>query len=167
MTKSLDLGCGENIRNEFNADELYGVDISGNETNNIKIADLAIDPIPFEDNYFDFVTAFDFLEHIPRVLYLERKLKNPFIEVMNEIHRVLKPGGVFLGATPAFPYPQTYQDPTHVNVITDYTVQYFVENGQSLKLGRQYGFKGKFELMGQGWHPTINYWLMWQLRSIK
>ena len=71
MTKTLDLGCGKNPKNPFNADELYGTDIVDLDNPNIKIADLCIEDIPFEDNLFDYVTGFDFLEHIPRLLYLD------------------------------------------------------------------------------------------------
>ena len=75
------------------ATEVFGVDINNYNNPNIKIADLAIESIPFEDNLFDFVTGFDFLEHIPRVLYLGMERRQPFIDVMSEIWRVLKPGG--------------------------------------------------------------------------
>ena len=31
--------------------------------------DLVVDPIPFPDDSFEYVTAYDFLEHIPRLIY--------------------------------------------------------------------------------------------------
>ena len=117
MTKTLDLGCGKNPKNPFNADELYGTDIVDLDNPNIKIADLCIEDIPFEDNLFDYVTGFDFLEHIPRLLYLDGKRKQPFIDIMSETWRVLKPGGQALFATPAHPHQEMFQDPQHVNFI--------------------------------------------------
>lgn len=57
---------------EFNVDYLLG---SGKE-------------IPFNDNYFDIVTIAQVLHHIPN--------KREIIEVLNEMKRVLKPGGMFI-----------------------------------------------------------------------
>jgi hypothetical protein len=92
MTKSLDFGCSIKPKNPYHADEIYGVDIWEDLSRNIKKADLVVEPIPFEDDFFDFVTAYDLIEHIPRLIYKpERRL--PFIELMNEIYRVLKMGG--------------------------------------------------------------------------
>jgi len=73
MTKTLDLGCGPNPRNPFFAENVYGIDINNFQNPNIMVADLAIEPIPFESDYFDFVTGVDFLEHIPRLIYLGRE----------------------------------------------------------------------------------------------
>ena len=102
MTRTLDLGCGLNPRNPFNCSEIYGIDIREHKIKNIFNVDLVTNPIPFQDNFFDYVTAFDFIEHIPRVVYLPKR-KFPFIDLMSEIFRVLKPGGKFLSSTPAFP----------------------------------------------------------------
>jgi SAM-dependent methyltransferase len=167
VTKSLDLGCGESMRNIFNADEAYGVDIIDLDNPNIRKADLSVEPIPFEDNTFDYVTGFDFLEHIPRSLYVNGKTINPFIEIMNEIYRVLKPEGRFMGFTPAYPHPETFQDPTHVNFITEKTIDYFGINGAAYHYGKSYGLTAKFEIMGQGWHDQIKYWLVWDLKAVK
>lgn len=120
---------------------------------NIKCADLAIDEIPFPDNYFDYVTAHDFLEHIPRVIYVANKSsmkperRNPFIELMNEIYRVLKPGGLFLSITPAYPHGVAFRDPTHVNFITEDTFPlYFDDKNRWASI---YGFKGAFRVNTQ------------------
>lgn len=67
---TLDLGCGENPRNPFNSSQIYGLDIRENLERNIRYADLAVEALPFSENMFDFITAYDFLEHIPRVIYL-------------------------------------------------------------------------------------------------
>ena len=147
-TKSLDLGCGKNIRNPFNCEFLYGLDIRERPEENIKSCDLTIEPIPFEDNFFDCVSAFDFIEHIPRIIYAPNR-RFPFIELMSEIYRVLKMGGVFLSVTPAFPKQEAYMDPTHVNIITEHTFLAYFDDVNCW--GRDYGFKGAFHIEGQQW----------------
>ena len=165
MTKTLDLGCGPNPQNPFLATEVFGVDINNFNNSNIKIADLAIESIPFEDNLFDFVTGFDFLEHIPRVLYLGRERRQPFIDLMSEVWRVLKPGGQTYFATPAFPRPEAFQDPQHVNIITENTILYFSEPVW-LELCQAYGFRGQFEVIKQTWGEPPSH-LIWHLRAVK
>lgn len=148
MTKSLDLGSGPNPKNFFNADSVYGVDINGELPHNVKKADLSIEPIPYEDNYFEFVTAHDFLEHIPRLLYVPQR-RLPFIELMNEIYRVLKSSGFFLSFTPAYPHCEVFRDPTHVNIITDQTFPAYFDNIN--RWGATYGFNGAFKVIQQQW----------------
>ena len=82
---------------------------------------------------------------------------------MNEIYRVLKPGGIFLHVTPAFPSPEAFQDPTHVNIITENTFPcYFCNpNPDAKNLG--YGFTGDFELIDQRW--LHNTWIVGLLRD--
>ena len=162
-TKSLDLGCGLIPRNPYGADHVFGIDLVGEETDFLKLADLAIQPIPFRDSSVDFVTAFDFLEHVPRLTYINGIRIHPFIELMNEIHRVLKPGGIFLAHTPAYPRQEAFQDPTHVNVISENTIQYFA--GHSIETCRSYGFRGEFEIIRQEWAKDFTYWLIWEIRK--
>ena len=177
ITKSLDLGCGPKPKNPFLAEEVFGVDINNFNKPNIYIADLAIDPIPFEDDTFDFVSGFDFLEHIPRVLYLGKERRQPFIDVMSEVFRVLKPGGQTFFATPAYPHPEAFQDPQHVNTLTTESIQYFA--GYYLSLTRGYGFKGNFEIVQHLWasepivitegsrYEVYPFHLIWHLKVIK
>ncbi|OOY52284.1 hypothetical protein BOV94_02870 [Solemya velum gill symbiont] len=101
-----------------------GVDIRESEDGTIVSADLAIEAIPFESDSFDFVTAFDLIEHIPRIIYAPER-RFCFVELMNEIYRVLKPGGLFYSFTPAYPASAAWRDPTHVNIITDETFHVF------------------------------------------
>jgi SAM-dependent methyltransferase len=144
-TRHLDLGCGPSPRNPFNMNLLFGVDLTPLNKPGIVVqrANLASEPIPFESDYFDSISAFDFLEHIPRQIYLEstREIIFPFIRLMDEIYRVLKPEGRFLAHTPNFTSDEAYQDPTHVNPVTTRTHEYFCLP----KLwGAMYGFKGSF-----------------------
>ena len=146
MTKSLDLGCGANPRNPFNTDVVYGVDVREDLERRIKRADLVIEPIPFPDDYFDYVTAYDFLEHIPRLIYAPTR-RNAFVELMNEIYRVLKSNGIFMSLTPAYPHPEAFRDPTHVNIITDQTFHTYFDNIN--RWASVYGFKGSFQILSQ------------------
>lgn len=166
-SKAIDLGCGDKPRNPFHATELFGVDIRGDLAAGIKSSNLAIDPIPWPDNYFDYCTAYDFLEHIPRILTSADGLRTrfPFVNLMNEIWRVLKPGGLFLHHTPGFPFKQAFQDPTHVNIITEDTIPYYFcePNVYAKKIG--YGFHGSFTLIDQAWLNTA--WVVSVLQSVK
>jgi SAM-dependent methyltransferase len=150
-TQALDLGCGTTPRNPFNADVMFGIDIREDPAINVKYADLTIEPIPYADSSFDYVTAFDFFEHIPRVLYAPAR-RFPFVELMDEIHRVLKTAGVLLAHTPAYPYAEAFQDPTHVNILSEETFpKYFDEQNTWARI---YGFTGAFQILDQGWNKS-------------
>ncbi len=144
-TRHLDLGCGPVPRNPYGRDELCGVDIAPRLLPGCTVlaGNLSLEPIPFATDHFDSVSAFDFLEHVPRVLPTAdgRGTRFPFIELMNEISRVLRPGGLLYAVTPCYPSREAFQDPTHVNIITDRTHLYF---SGAEPLGRMYGFTGCF-----------------------
>lgn len=135
-------------KNDFNADEVFGVDVRDDLDANIRRADLVIESIPFDSDFFEYVTAHDFLEHIPRVVYVPHR-RNAFVEVMNEVYRVLKAGGLFLSVTPAYPNAEAFRDPTHVNIITDQTFPAYFDNVNRWASG--YGFKGAFSIELQEW----------------
>lgn len=144
MSRHLDLGCGAVPRNPYARDELFGVDLSGSQIGGpIRQANLALHAIPFGDDSFESVSAYDFLEHVPRVLATPdgQATRLPFIELMNEIWRVLRHGGLFYASTPVYPHANAFVDPTHVNVVTDGTHRYFT---RPAPLGAMYGFKGDF-----------------------
>lgn len=67
---------------------------------------------------------------------------------MNEISRILRPGGLLYALTPCYPSREAFQDPTHVNFITEKTHVYFTG---SKPLGRMYGFTGNFRLKRCEW----------------
>ena len=145
-TKHLDIGCGTNPRNPFECDELHGVDIFEQDTKdfNYKQCNVIFEPLPFDNSSFDSVSAYDFLEHIPRTTTINNQGVFPFIHVMNEAYRVLKPGGIFYAITPGYPRAEAFVDPTHVNFITRKTHTYFTSPKYK---GRMYGFNGKFEII--------------------
>ena len=44
--------------------------------------------------------------------------------------------------TPVYPAAEAFQDPTHVNIITEQTIGYFT--GRFQNIGKRYGFHGMF-----------------------
>ena len=189
----LDIGCGAKPRNPYGYSNLYGVDIYQDNAlpSDIifKLANLTTQAIPFEDNTFDSISAFDFIEHVPRVLAMGNLTRFPFVELMNEAWRVLKPNGLLYAQTPAYPHPAAFQDPTHVNFITNKTHKYFCGAKPEAAI---YGFKGQFEVVQVKWirgeresiqlsawakikigfrritfRKKSNSHLLWELRAIK
>ena len=93
-SKLLDMGCGTGFIlglavNIF--DELHGVDITpamlakvDTSTGKVKVHCAPAEKTPFEDNAFDVVTAYSFMDHLYQL--------GPLLA---EVYRVLKPGGIF------------------------------------------------------------------------
>ena len=161
MTKHLDLGCGTQPRNPYKHTELYGIDLRAGlvvpGVRDIRAANLNLEAIPFEDHFFDSVSAYDFLEHVPRtaINFTSGETIFPFVRLMNEAWRVLKNGGLFYSVAPAFPHALAFADPTHVNFMSVKTQRYFT--GEE-PMARMYGFVGRFELIRQARiHPRGDY----------
>ena len=152
-SRHLDLGCGQLPRNPYLQDEVFGIDSRELHSDSPKVhlvqANLITQPIPFPDDFFDSVSAYDFLEHIPRILVDPAgQSVFPFIRLMDEIWRVTRHGGALFALTPCYPAPEAFQDPTHVNIMTDRTHEYF--SGES-PVGRMYGFRGDFDVRSVQW----------------
>ena len=148
----LDMGCGSNARNPLLAPKLIGGDILpqsriGTQLDFEYIKLELTGEIPLVSGSVNSISGFDFLEHLPRGSLIETNL---FIKFMNEASRILARGGVLILVTPAYPSSAAFQDPTHVNFISEQTVQYFVGgNPGATNLG--YGFIGQFEWISQEW----------------
>lgn len=72
------------------------------ELPNVEFHRMTVPPIGFESNSFDFVIAFQVIEHI-----------RDDVEFVKEVHRVLKPGGRFIVSTPNASMSLT-RNPWHV-----------------------------------------------------
>jgi len=166
----LDIGCGSKPRNPFNCTTTYGVDIIAQKPVNFHYinCNVTLEPLPFEDDFFDSVSAFDFLEHVPRTAIDNGQTTFPFIRLMNEIHRVLKPGGIFYAITPGYPREEAFADPTHVNFITKKTHSYFTSPRYN---ARMYGFTGEFDKKQVKWVKfsqalSNSHWLIKFLKNL-
>lgn len=136
--KKLNLGCGNKIlENYINIDV---VDYGGNI-----IHDLNKIPYPFEDNTFDEILASHILEHL-----------NNFNQVINELYRIAKPGGIIKVFAPFFLNTKYFGDPDHkipfsIRTFDNYE---YLENKklkfyEKWKLNHQTNYKtqAKFEIL--------------------
>lgn len=122
----LDVGCGrKKFPGAVGLDHmpLPGVDV---------VSDLN-QPLPFADASFDAVYSDQVLEHIPNVLLL-----------IEEIHRVLLPGGIMVAHVPYFRSSWAAVDPTHVRQYTLNSLDYFVKGTDAFEGYRfsETGYRG-------------------------
>ena len=106
----LNLGCGNDIKKGWVNLDIYkgeGIDVV-HDLNNL--------PLPFEDNSFNYILCKDILEHVN------------YVDVMNELHRILKKGGIIRIRVPHFTSKSNYADPTHINLFSSNTFYYFVRD---------------------------------------
>ncbi|HEY3021519.1 MAG TPA: class I SAM-dependent methyltransferase [Solirubrobacteraceae bacterium] len=111
LAPRLNLGCGTDIRRGYvNLDiaPLPGVDV---------VHDLGELPLPFPDAAFDEVNCKDILEHLD------------YVDVLREIHRILRPGGRVVVEGPHFTAPAVWIDPTHRTAFSIETLGFFVAGG--------------------------------------
>lgn len=134
----LDLGCGRN-----KLPEAIGIDFLPLPSVDI-VADLN-EKLPFDNGEFDAVYANQVLEHIQNIIGL-----------VYEVHRILKPGEIFLTHVPYFRSVWAYIDVTHVRCFTINSMNYFVKGTNEYKnyRFRDEGFS-KIQVFLDNKHPSI------------
>jgi len=105
---TLNLGCGR--KPDPNA---VNVDITPDTKPDV-VHDLNVFPWPFPDNRFEKVVLWDVIEHLDSVL-----------KVMEEVHRISRPGAVLELATPHFSCSNSFTDPTHRHHFGCFSLDYF------------------------------------------
>lgn len=108
--KILDIGCGKK--------KLVGsIGLDHISLNEVDIISSLENHLPFSDSAFDLVFASQVLEHIQDLTLL-----------LEEIHRILKPGGQLVAHVPYFRSGWAHIDPTHVRSFTINTLDYYAIN---------------------------------------
>jgi SAM-dependent methyltransferase len=96
--------------------ELITLDIDEG-TNPDVVHDLRNMPLPFDDDKFDEIHAYEVLEHCGA--QGDWRL---FFSQFSEFHRILKPGGFFCATVPMWDSPWAWADPGHTRVINRQTL---------------------------------------------
>jgi ubiquinone/menaquinone biosynthesis C-methylase UbiE len=128
--KILNLGCG-NIKYDVPfKGEIVGMDIAKLKGIDI-VHNLNKFPWPIKKNEFDYVYASNILEHLDDI-----------VKPLEEIHRISKPGAIIKIIVPMFPGVWTFADPTHKQVFTYMSFNYFEEEH-----GLNYYSKARFKIL--------------------
>ena len=97
--------------------------------------------IPLPDNSCCAVYAQDFLEHIAPCSGIDcwHKHGQCVVGMMQEIHRVLAPGGFLIANTPSTNGDGAWGDPSHLSGWNMWSVNYYTEKVQAEYLGKETG----------------------------
>lgn len=142
----LDLGCGRT-----KAPGAVGIDIAPMEGVDV-VADLRRG-IPVKDGVADEVRCISFLEHLPDLVFF-----------MEEVHRVLRPGGILRARVPYFTSNYAFADPTHLRFFSYSTFDYFTpeshfqySQARFRILEKRFKFAhGRLQILGKIIEPLIN-----------
>ncbi|PYP85744.1 MAG: hypothetical protein DMF61_15540 [Blastocatellia bacterium AA13] len=127
----LNLGCCDAILSGF-----VNVDVKARE--GVEVADLR-NAWPWPANSAEFVKAHDIIEHLPDKIH-----------TMNELWRVLKPGGRAEIAVPTTDGPGAWQDPTHVSFWNRRSFMYYqAGHPYRERYGETYGIRASFAIVSE------------------
>lgn len=102
----VELGGRMNAREGYTTVDLFDADINSNLN----------DKWPFEDNSVGVIRAFDVFEHL-----------NNSIHTMEELYRILVPGGYAIIQVPSTDGRGAFQDPTHVTFWNENSFKYYTD----------------------------------------
>jgi SAM-dependent methyltransferase len=114
------IGCGASREKKVTFDEIPKewsnklITLDWDESSNPDVLhDLNILPYPFEDDQFEEIHAYEVLEH----LSTQGDFRF-FFQQFEEFHRILKPGGWFIGTCPVWHDAWAWGDPGHTRIIS-------------------------------------------------
>ena len=135
----LNLGCSDRAVPGF-----LGVDLADGPATDI-VTDLR-DVWPWDMDSVDEILAHDIIEHLPDKIF-----------TMNELHRVLKPGGRVEISVPTTDGPGAFQDPTHVSFWNRRSFLYFeAGNIYRERFARAYGIIAAFRVVSERIDRTVD-----------
>ena len=136
MPQKLNLGCSdEQVHGYLNVDRWTPPWATAD--NFLKV-DLEKD-WPWEDSSIQYIQAHDVIEHLADKMH-----------TMNEIHRVLKPGGRVEIIVPTTEGRGAWQDPTHVSYWNRNSFLYWTEGDLHYeRFKAAYGMKGCFKVVNE------------------
>lgn len=138
MSRVLLLGCGSTRdrrievagRASFDGQELVTLDYNDDHKPDV-VWDLENkEPLPFEDDSFDEIHAYEVLEHIG-----QQGDWVTFFRQFSDYWRVLKPNGVFAASVPDWRTEWAWGDPSHRRVITNGTLVFLDQTEYQKQVG--------------------------------
>jgi glycosyltransferase involved in cell wall biosynthesis len=134
----LNLGCCDSLLDGYvNVDKMPGP--------GVEVVDLT-QPWPWPENSVDQVRAWDIIEHLADKIF-----------TMNELWRVLKPGGIVEIAVPTTDGTGAFQDPTHVSFWNRRSFLYYeAGNPYRERFAHYYGIQAKFRVRGERTERSVD-----------
>lgn len=133
--RELLIGCGSRRDKRMTADgtgefvSLTTLDYNADHNPDI-VWDLHNLPLPFADNEFDEVHAYEVLEHVGT----QGDFKTFFAQ-FTEFHRILKPGGFFMATCPSRHSAWAWGDPSHTRILQPEQLHFLVQENYRREVG--------------------------------
>lgn len=134
--RALDLGCGPSkVPGSFGLDcaAVPGVDL---------VYDLDVHPFPLPDHSFDAVYLMNTIEHF-----------NSVCKTMDEVYRLLKPGGLLYIVTPHYTDAASWRDPQHKWHLNSYSFAYF--DGSTCYSSARFSPVQNYVQLAAMWRPLL------------
>lgn len=147
--RSLDVGCGKKKRpGSVGLDCVPGTDAD-------LLCDLGRFPWPLRSDSFTTIWCWDVLEHLPNT-----------VRVMEELHRIGRPGARIHINTPHFASIQSWEDPTHVKHFAASSFDYFCEGTHHVSHYTTCKFRMvSTEIYFGGRRPRLSRWIARHFRA--
>lgn len=151
--KELVIGCGNNMVRSIQMDGVteyqnpVTLDIDPNCKPDV-LWDLEKLPLPFKDNEFDEIHAYEVLEHTG-----QQGDYKFFFDQFIDFWRILKPGGLFCATVPVWNHLGAWGDPSHKRIINEMTLVFLSQKEYEAQVGvtpmsdYRYMYKADFDII--------------------